>query len=86
MVQGLMAHLGRLDEHLQVSLCLLLADVLPEGSGPKRILPLVLPGERGGHQRFTRLLTVKFYVGKIDCHGFTSCFILELFRQIPEGI
>ena len=32
MVQGLMAHLGRLDEHLQVSLGLLLADILPEGA------------------------------------------------------
>ena len=33
MVQGLTAHFGRLDEHLQVGLGLLLPDVLPQGLG-----------------------------------------------------
>ena len=72
MVQGLMAHFGRLDEHLQVALGLLLADVLPEGPGAQGPLVLVLPGEGGGHQGLVQLLGIKFCVGKVDCHGFTS--------------
>ncbi len=76
-VQGLAAHLGRLDEHLQIALGLLLADVLPQGLGPEGVLPLVLPGEGGGHQGLVQRLRLKVCVGKIDCHGFTSCLMVR---------
>ena len=72
MVQRFIAHFGRLDKDLQVAFSLLLADVLPKSFGPQGVLPLVLPGEGGGHQRLAELLRVKFWIGKIDCHGFTS--------------
>ena len=70
-VQGLVPHLSRLDEYLQIALGLLLADVLPEGLGPQGVLSLILPGEGGGHQRL-QLLILIFRSGKVDCHGFTS--------------
>jgi len=70
-VQGLVPHLGSLNEHLQIALGLLLADVLPERLGPQRVFSLVLPGEGGGHKRL-QLLAVKIRIGKVDCHGFTS--------------
>ena len=72
MVQGLAAHLGRLDKHLQISLGLLLADVLPQGLGPEGVFVLILPGQGGGHQRLLHLLGVKIRVGKINRHWVTS--------------
>ncbi|MFR4336452.1 MAG: hypothetical protein ACLT3D_11455 [Lawsonibacter sp.] len=70
-VQRLVPHLGRLDEHLQIALGLLLADVLPEGLGPQGVFSLVLPGEGGGHQRLQVLILI-FRSGKVDRQRFTS--------------
>ena len=74
MVQGLAAHLGRLDENLQVALGLLLADVLPEGLGSETVLAFVLPGEGGGYQGF--LLHEGFVFGKINAQWFTSLLLI----------
>ena len=84
MVQGLMAHLGRLNEHLQVALGLLLADVLPQGPGPQGVLPLVLPGEGGGHQGLLQPLRFKFCVGKINGHRSTSCSLVRSRPHAPH--
>ena len=80
MVQGLLAHFRRLDEDLQVALGLLLADVLPEGLGAQGKLPLVLPGQGGGHQGL-QLLGVKSSAGKINAQSVTS-FILTSPRRV----
>ena len=74
-VQRFAPHFGRLDEDLQVALGLLLADVLPEGLGAQGILPLVLPGQRGGYKGL-QLLGVQPAAGKINAQNFTSYFQL----------
>ena len=69
MVQGLPPHLGRLDKDLQVSLGLLLADVVSQGLWAQSALVLVLPGQGGGDQG---LLGLKAGIGKIDAQVLTS--------------
>ena len=62
-VQGLSPLLGGLDEHGQVVLRLLLADILPQGLGAQGTLVLVIPRQRCGDER---LLGLKPGIGKVN--------------------
>ena len=71
MVQGLISHLRRLDKDLQVTLGLLLADVLLQRLGAQGKLSLILTGQRGGYKGL-QLLGVQPAAGKINAQNVTS--------------
>ena len=79
-VQGLSPLLGGLDEHGQVVLRLLLADILPQGLGPEGPLLGVLLQERLGHDGL--FIDV---VSKVDAHGFTSSCALNVLQNSGRG-
>ena len=80
-VQGLRAHFGRLDENLQVSLGLLLSDILLQPLRSKRIFALILPCQRGRYQRL--LLHKRLVVGEINTHALS---LHHIFQGQPDDL
>ena len=65
MIQGFLAHFGRVNEYGQVFLGLFLANILCQALGTEGTLPLVLPQKGCGHKRGR----LGLLLGKVDAHA-----------------